>query len=72
MDLDDLDDLIDEANQCPCYGPNKDGDDECEAKADKPVGRTSKDSGAQITSCYLVVQDRWGGVRTRYPIPCEV
>ncbi|WP_430501327.1 hypothetical protein ACQRWP_07010 [Micromonospora trifolii] len=48
----DLDDLVDEANKCPCNRPNKDGDYECEAKADKPVGRTSKDSGAQITSCY--------------------
>ncbi|MCA2217520.1 polymorphic toxin-type HINT domain-containing protein [Jidongwangia harbinensis] len=67
----DLDDLVDEANKCPCNGPNKDGHYEREAKADKPVGRTSKDSGAQITSCYMVVQDRWGGVRTMYPIPCK-
>lgn len=67
----DLDDLVDEANKCPCNGPNKDGHYEREAKADKPVGRTSKDSGAQITSCYTMVQDRWRGVRTMYPIPCK-
>ncbi|MET8233643.1 hypothetical protein ABZS77_23525 [Micromonospora sp. NPDC005298] len=47
-----LDDLVVEADTCPCNGPNKGGDDEGEAKADKPVGRTSKDSGAQII-------DRW-------------
>jgi hypothetical protein len=62
---------VDEANKCPGNGPYKDGHYEREAKADKPVGRTSKDSGAQITSCYMVVQDRWGGVRTMYPIACK-
>jgi hypothetical protein len=67
----DLDDLVDEANKCPCNGPNKDGHYEREAKADEPVGRTSKDSGAEITRCYMVVQDRWGGVRSMYPIPCK-
>jgi RHS repeat-associated protein len=65
----DLDDIVDAANQCRCAGPNKDGNYERVVDFGSIVGNTSAVGGGKVTSWVLVVQDRFGGVVTMYPVP---
>jgi hypothetical protein len=53
----------------PATGPNADGHYERVVESDEIVGVTSQQSGAMPTRRYIVVQDKWGSVRTMYPIP---
>lgn len=53
----------------PATGPNADGHYERVVESDDIVGVTSQQSGAMPTRRYIVVQDKWGAVRTMYPIP---
>ncbi|MET8797698.1 hypothetical protein ABZV91_14825 [Nocardia sp. NPDC004568] len=61
--------LADAAAGKPATGPNADGHYERVVESDEIVGVTSQQSGAMPTRRYLVVQDKWGSVRTMYPIP---
>jgi hypothetical protein len=64
----DLDDLVARGNNCACQGPNASGFYERNVNHGSPVGRLSEDAGGLPTSWYKVVQDKYGGVITMYPI----
>jgi hypothetical protein len=65
----DLDDLVEKANKCDCHGPNPDGNYERNMNAEKIIGNLSEDAGGATTSWYKVVQDKYGGIITMFPIP---
>lgn len=64
----DLEDLLDKANECPCGGPNKDGWFERDVDAGRPVGNISEKFGGLPTNWYRVVQDKYGGIISMHPI----
>ncbi|WP_223885044.1 hypothetical protein [Nocardia colli] len=65
----DLDDLVEAAENSPARGPNGDGNFEREITAPDIIGNVSKELGGAATRRYKVVTDRFGGVITMYPIP---
>ncbi|MFJ1458192.1 hypothetical protein [Nocardia sp. N2S4-5] len=64
-----LDALVEASDSAPAMGPNKDGHYERTIDAGRIVGTTSASQGGRVTSRYIVVQDRWGSVRSMYPVP---
>lgn len=64
----DLDDLVARGNNCACQGPNSNGFFERNVNAGSPIGRLSEEAGGLPTSWYKVVQDKYGGVRSMFPI----
>ncbi|MBB2934390.1 hypothetical protein FHX82_001410 [Amycolatopsis bartoniae] len=68
----DLDALVDKANACPCRGPNANGNFERLVDNGSPVGRLSQDAGGLPTNWYMLVQDKYGGIMSMYPIPKPV
>ncbi|CAM3936885.1 hypothetical protein KIPE111705_32415 [Kibdelosporangium persicum] len=64
----DLDALAEAANECECRGPNADGHFERDVDAGRIIGNLSVERGGMPTTWYKVVQDRFGSVRTMYPI----
>ncbi|MCU1683855.1 MAG: hypothetical protein JWQ81_4594 [Amycolatopsis sp.] len=65
----DLDALVDKANKCDCRGPNQNGNFERLVDAGRPVGNVSRSIGGLPTNWYMLVQDKYGGIMTMYPIP---
>lgn len=65
----DLDALVDQANLCACLGPNKNGNFERLVDHGSPVGTVSQDLGGLSTNWYMMVQDRYGGIMSMYPVP---
>jgi hypothetical protein len=65
----DLDALVEKSLGSNPSGPNASGFYERTVNAEQLVGVTSKNSGSQPTSWFMLVQDRYGSVRTMYPIP---
>ncbi|GGL68173.1 hypothetical protein GCM10010129_09420 [Streptomyces fumigatiscleroticus] len=65
----DLDELVYMADEFTPVGPNADNHYERVVNAGKIIGETSAQSGAKATSWFLLAQDKWGSVRTMYPIP---
>ncbi|WP_054813986.1 hypothetical protein [Nocardia arizonensis] len=61
----DLDDLVDRAENITARGPNKYGNYEREVDAGQDVGQ----SGGRSTSRYKVITDKWGTVVNMFPIP---
>ncbi|PSK95875.1 pretoxin HINT domain-containing protein [Murinocardiopsis flavida] len=64
----DLDALVDKANDVELRGPNKDGNYERDVDAGRPIGRKSADNGGESTSRYRVVQDKYGAIITMHPL----
>ncbi|MFB9301305.1 hypothetical protein ACFFUZ_22025, partial [Kibdelosporangium philippinense] len=64
-----LDELVEAANDCDCRGPNADGHFERDVDAGQIIGNISVKHGGTPTTWYKVVQDKFGSVRTMYPIP---
>lgn len=65
----DLDALVDSANKCSCRGPNANGNYERLIDAGKVIGNVSEDAGGLPTTWYMLVQDKYGGIMSMYPIP---
>ncbi|MBF6299422.1 hypothetical protein IU459_18015 [Nocardia amamiensis] len=65
----DIDALVEAADNQPATGPNKNGNYERIVEADHTIGNLSKSAGGAPTRRYVVVQDKYGGVITMYPIP---
>ncbi|WP_227998421.1 hypothetical protein [Nocardia australiensis] len=61
----DLDELVDRAENTTARGPNKYGNYERDVDAGQDVGQ----SGGKSTSRYKVITDRWGTVVNMFPIP---
>lgn len=64
----DLDALAAQSTQAVAIGPNPAGFYERAVDAGRLIGVTSEMTGRQPTSWYMLVQDKWGGVVTMYPI----
>ncbi|WMD09248.1 RICIN domain-containing protein [Streptomyces sp. FXY-T5] len=64
----DLDELVEMSDNVKAVGPNPDGHYERYVDAGRLIGRTSEQNGKKPTSWFIVVQDKWGSVRTMYPI----
>ncbi|WP_329461012.1 polymorphic toxin-type HINT domain-containing protein [Streptomyces sp. NBC_01431] len=65
----DLDQLAEKAGGVASSEPNASGFYERVVNYEKPIGETSAQDGARQTSWFMLVQDKWGGVITMYPIP---
>jgi hypothetical protein len=65
----DLDALVEKANKCDCRGPNDNNNFERIVDAGRPVGNVSESIGGLPTTWYMMVQDKYGGIMTMYPIP---
>ena len=64
----DLDELVEMSEEVKAVGPNHDGHYERHVDAGRLIGRTSEQTGKKPTSWFIVVQDKWGSVRTMYPV----
>ncbi|WP_053161231.1 ricin-type beta-trefoil lectin domain protein [Streptomyces caatingaensis] len=64
----DLDELVEMSLASHPVGPNKSGFFERDVDARRLIGLTSEMTGRQPTSWFKLVQDKYGGVRTMYPI----
>ncbi|MGX5214883.1 RICIN domain-containing protein [Streptomyces violaceus] len=64
----DLDEFVEMSDHVKAVGPNPDGHYERYVDAGRLIGRTSEQNGKKPTSWFIVVQDKWGSVRTMYPI----
>ncbi|MFG2653402.1 hypothetical protein [Streptomyces sp. NPDC048436] len=64
----DLDELVEMSYRSKPVGPNHEGHYERYVDAGTLIGRTSEMSGKKPTSWLLVSQDKYGSVRTMYPI----
>ena len=65
----DLDHLAERASRFPPSEPNNHGFYERVVNYGSPVGETSARDKARQTSWFMLVQDKYGGVITMYPIP---
>ncbi|GAA0387524.1 RICIN domain-containing protein [Streptomyces luteireticuli] len=64
----DLDELVDMAGTVKAVGPNPSGHYERYVNVGRLIGVTSEKTGSKPTSWFLLAQDKWGSVRTMYPI----
>ncbi|MFF0465665.1 RICIN domain-containing protein [Streptomyces mexicanus] len=64
----DLDELVYMSENVKPVGPNPDGHYERIVDAGRLIGRTSEQNGKKPTSWFLLSQDKWGSVRTMYPV----
>ncbi|ROQ23617.1 intein/intein/RHS repeat-associated protein [Streptomyces sp. PanSC19] len=65
----DLDGLVEKSLGSNPSSPNAAGFYERVVNAGQLIGVTSRNSGSQPTSWFMLVQDKYGSVRTMYPIP---
>ncbi|MBY8885751.1 HINT domain-containing protein [Streptomyces sp. PTM05] len=65
----DLEHLVEKASEVAPSEPNESGFYERVVNYGKPIGETSANDGARQTSWFMLVQDKYGGVITMYPIP---
>ncbi|GHF35536.1 hypothetical protein GCM10018772_71110 [Streptomyces fumanus] len=64
----DLDELVYMSESVKPIGPNASGHYERIVNAGRLIGRTSEQTGQKPTSWFLLAQDKWGSVRTMYPV----
>ncbi|MFE6160615.1 ricin-type beta-trefoil lectin domain protein [Streptomyces sp. NPDC056486] len=64
----DLDDLVEKSYRSKAVGPNGKGFYERNVNAGTLIGVTSQVTGSQPTSWFKLVQDKYGSVRSMYPI----
>ncbi|MEI5097775.1 hypothetical protein RB200_02805 [Streptomyces sp. PmtG] len=64
----DLDELVELASKVKPVGPNNAGHFERYVDVGKMIGVTSEKTGSKPTSWFLLSQDKYGSVRTMYPI----
>ncbi|MEV0356860.1 hypothetical protein AB0H71_12430 [Nocardia sp. NPDC050697] len=64
----DLDELVERAQDTEARGPNDYGNYERDVDAGREIGTTSQEAGARPTTRYKVITDRWGTVVNMYPI----
>ncbi|GAA2929609.1 hypothetical protein GCM10020221_26770 [Streptomyces thioluteus] len=64
----DLDELVDLAGTVKAVGPNPSGHYERYVNVGRLIGVTSEKTGGKPASWFLLAQDKWGSVRTMYPI----
>ncbi|MGP2441171.1 RICIN domain-containing protein [Streptomyces sp. JW3] len=64
----DLDELVYLSENVKPVGPNADGHYERVVDAGRLIGLTSEQTGKKPTSWFLLSQDKWGSVRTMYPV----
>lgn len=65
----DLNDIVDISKGTSPVGPNPDGFYERTFNTGKLIGTTARDYGGHATSWVTLVQDKYGGVITMYPVP---
>lgn len=64
-----LDELVEQSLTVEPTGPNREGFFERVVDAGAVIGRSSEVTGSRVTSKYILVQDRFGGIRSMYPLP---